>query len=143
VVEVGDVYTNRDLGLTYRVVEVRDEDDDTVVTVQTLEEGVETYRTLDELRGMISEGTVVEADVDASEFDDADEDTGVEIDVSDDRGRYLKGGAIVLVALALAGLLVPIAGVVLKFAARFLIPIGIVVLAAYLLYSRLSGEYGA
>jgi len=141
VVKVGDVYTNLDLGLTYRVVELREEGGDEVVTVQTLEEGVETYRTLDELTEMMEDGVVVEADVDMSEFETA-EDEEFELDVSADNKKYLKGGAIVLVALFLSAVLLPVAGIFLKIAAKFLVPVAIVALGAYLMYRKLS-ESGA
>jgi len=139
-VDVGDVYTNLELDLTYRVVDVRDEGGETVVTVETLEEGVETYRTADELVSMLKSGEVVEADVPLDEFEEAD-DTDDAVPVATDDGgygRYLKVGGAVAVALVLAGVAVPVAGVLLRVAAKFLVPVGIAVLAAYLLYRALS-----
>lgn len=139
VVEIGDVYTNRELNLTYRVVEVRDEGDEKVVTVETLEEGVETYRTLGEMESMIEDGEVVESDVSLDEFENADEDAvPVESSLSGDTKRYLKILGAVGVGLLLAGVLVPVAGVLLKVAARFLIPAGILALGVYFLYRTLS-----
>lgn len=139
VVEVGEVYTNRELDLTYRVVEVREEDGESVVTVETLEEGVETYRTLDEMESMLETGEVVESDVPPDEFENADDDTvPVESSVSKGTKKYLKVAVAVGVGLLLAGVLVPVAGVLLKVAARFLIPAAIVALAVYLLYRTLS-----
>jgi hypothetical protein len=136
-VDVGDVYTNIELDLTYRVVDVRDEGNDMVVTVETLDEGVETYRTADELVSMLDSGEVVESDVPSDAFG-ADEDAeAVPVESSDDRG-YLRIAGAVVAALALAGVFIPAAAVVLKFAARFLVPVGIAVLAAYLLYRALS-----
>jgi len=135
-VNVGDIYTNTELDLTYRVLELRDEGDETVATVETLDEGVETYRTVDEIDSMLQTGEVVESDVTADAFDDADASDTVPVK-TDDRD-YLKIAGIVAVALALAGVFVPVAGVVLKFAARFLVPVGIAVLSAYLLYRALS-----
>lgn len=136
-VKVGDIYTNLELDLTYRVVNLREEDGETVATVETLEEGVETYRTVDELVAMLDTGEVVEARVSADAFDYTKEDDAVPVESADDRD-YLKIGVAVVAALALAGVFVPLAGVLLKFAARFLIPIGIAVLAVYLLYRALS-----
>mgnify|MGYP006896937333 CR=1 FL=1 len=139
VVEIGDVYTNRELGLTYRVLEVRDEGDEKVVTVETLEEGVETYRTLDEIESMLEKGEVVESDVSLDEFENADEDAvPVESSLSDETKRYLKILGAVGIGLLLAGVLVPVAGVLLKAAARFLIPAGILGLGVYFLYRTLS-----
>ncbi len=139
VVEIGDVYTNRELGLTYRVVEVRDEGDEKVVTVETLEEGVETYRTLGEMESMLEKGEVVESDVPLDEFENADEDAvPVESSLSGDTKRYLKIAGAVGVGLLLAGVLVPVAGVLLKVAARLLIPAGILTLGVYFLYRTLS-----
>jgi hypothetical protein len=139
VVEVGDVYTNLELDLTYRVVEMREEDGESVVTVETLEEGVETYRTLDELEKMLEEGEVVESDVPLDAFDEVDDDTvPVESSVSEDTKKYLKVIAIVGVGLLLAGILVPVAGTLFAVAARFVIPAAILALAVYLLYTLLS-----
>jgi hypothetical protein len=139
VVEVGDVYTNLELDLTYRVVEMREEDGESVVTVETLEEGVETYRTLDELEGMLEEGEVVESDVSLDEFEDVDDDTvPVESSMSEDRKKYLKIGAVVVFGLVLAGVLVPVAGTLFAVAARFVIPAAILGLTVYLLYTVLS-----
>jgi hypothetical protein len=139
VVEVGDVYTNLELDLTYRVVEMREEDGESVVTVETLEEGVETYRTLDELKGMLEEGEVVESDVSLDEFEDVDDDTvPVESSMSEDKKRYLKIGAVVVFGLVLAGVLVPVAGTLFAVAARFVIPAAILGLTVYLLYTVLS-----
>ena len=135
-VDVGDVYTNVDLDLTYRVVDLRDEGDDTVATVETLEENVETYRTVDEIVSKMESGEVIESDVPPADFDEVDDADGVPVE-TDDR-NYLKIGGAVVAALALAGIFVPVAGVLLKFAARFLVPVGIAVLAAYLLYRALS-----
>lgn len=138
-VNVGDVYTNRDLDLTYRVVEVREEGGDEVVTVETLEEGVETYRTVEEIVEMIEDGIVVETEVEASEFETVDEEE-FEIDLSVDNKKYLKGGAVVLVALFLSAVLLPVAGIFLKIAAKFLVPVAIVALGAYLMYRKLSEQ---
>jgi|GEM_PF-4816152 len=139
VVEVGDVYTNLELDLTYRVVEMREEDGESVVTVETLEEGVETYRTLDELEGMLEEGEVVESDVSLDAFEDVDDDTvPVESSMSEDRKKYLKIGAVVVFGLILAGVLVPVAGTLFAVAARFVIPAAILGLTVYLLYTVLS-----
>lgn len=135
-VEVGDVYTNVDLGLTYRVVNLRNEGDETVATVETLEEGVETYRTVEELVSMIDSGEVVESDVSSDAFEEA-EDTDV-VPVKGEDRNYLKAAGFVVAALALAGIFVPVAGVFLKLAAKFLVPVAIAVLAAYLLYRALS-----
>ena len=135
-VDVGDVYTNLELDLTYRVLELREEGDETVVTVETLEEGVETYRTVEELVSMLDSGEVVESDVSAEEFDEREGSGAVPVE-TDDRD-YLRIAGAVVAALALAGVFVPVAGVVLKFAARFLVPVGIAALAAYLLYRALS-----
>lgn len=138
VVEVGDVYTNRELGLTYRVVEVRTESDETVVTVETLEEGVETYRTLDEMESMLEKGEVVESDVPLEDFENTDDAVPVESSGTGEAKKYIKVLAAVGVGLLLAGILVPVAGIFLKIAARFLIPAAIVALAVYLLYRTLS-----
>lgn len=139
VVEIGDVYTNRELGLTYRVVEMREEDGDRVVTVETLEEGVETYRTLDELEAMLETGEVVESDVPLGEFENADEDAvPVESSMSEDTKKYLKVLAVVGFGLLLAGILVPVAGALFAVAARFVIPAAILALTVYLLYTLLS-----
>ena len=139
VVEVGDVYTNLELDLTYRVVEMREEDGESVVTVETLEEGVETYRTLDELEGMLEEGEVVESDVSLDAFEDVDDDTvPVESSMSEDRKKYLKISAVVVFGLILAGVLVPVAGTLFAVAARFVIPAAILGLTVYLLYTVLS-----
>lgn len=136
-VDVGDVYTNLDLDLTYRVIEVRKQDGDEVVTVETLEEGVETYRTVSEIDEMLEEGTVVEADVEESDFETGEKED-FEIEVSDDSKRYLKGGAIVLAAILLSVVLLPVAGIFLKITAKFIVPVAIAALGAYLLYRRLS-----
>lgn len=139
VVEVGDVYTNRELDLTYRVVEIRDERGETVVTVETLEEGVETYRTADELEKMLEEGEVVESDVSLDEFENADDDAvPVESSMSEDTKKYLKVLAVVGFGLLLAGILVPVAGALFAIAARFVIPAAILALTVYLLYTLLS-----
>lgn len=139
VVEVGDVYTNRELDLTYRVVEMREEDGDRVVTVETLEEGVETYRTADELETMLETGEVVESDVSLDEFENADEDAvPVESSMSEDTKKYLKVLAVVGFGLLLAGILVPVAGALFAVAARFVIPAAILSLTVYLLYTLLS-----
>lgn len=139
VVEVGDVYTNLELDLTYRVVEMRDEGDETVVTVETLEEGVETYRTADELETMLETGEVVESDVSLDEFENADEDAvPVESSMSEDTKKYLKVLAVVGFGLLLAGILVPVAGALFAVAARFVIPAAILSLTVYLLYTLLS-----
>lgn len=139
VVEVGDVYTNREIGLTYRVVDLRDESDETVVTVETLEEGVETYRTLDEIESMLKEGEVVESDISLDEFENADDDAvPVESSVSEDTKKYLKVLGAVGFGLLLAGILVPVAGTLFAFAARFIVPAAILALTVYLLYTLLS-----
>jgi len=139
VVEVGDVYTNREIDLTYRVVSVRDESDETVVTVETLEEGVETYRTLDEIKEMIQEGEIVESDVPLDEFENADDDAvPVESSVSEETKKYLKVLGAVGFGLLLAGILVPVAGALFAVAARFVIPAAILALTVYLLYTLLS-----
>jgi hypothetical protein len=135
VVEVGDVYTNLDVDLTYRVVELRQEGGEEVATVETLEEGVETYRTVTEIAEMLESGEVVEADVPQEEFDGGEKAVPVE---SGDTRRYLKIGGAAAVAVVVAGVLVPVAGVLLKVAAKFLVPVAIVCLAAYLLYRSLS-----
>jgi len=137
VVEIGDVYTNLDLDLTYRVTEVRKQDGDEVVTVETLQEGVETYRTVSEIVEMLEEGTVIEADVDESEFDTGKKED-FEIEVSGNSKRYLKGGGLVLAAVLLSVILLPVAGIFLKITAKFLIPVAILALVAYLLYRRMS-----
>lgn len=137
VVEVGDVYTNLELDLTYRVVDIRAEEDEEVVTVETLEEGVETYRTVDEIQEMLSSGDVVEDDIPLDEFENADEDA-VPVESSNDTRKYLKIGGIVAVALVLGGIFLPVAGALLKIAARFLVPVAIFALAAYFLYRTLS-----
>lgn len=133
--DVGDVYTNVKLDLTYRVVDLRDEGDETVATVETLEEGVETYRTVEELVSMLDSGEVIESDVSLDAFDDIDD---VTIPVETEDRNYLKIGGAIVAALALAGIFVPLAGIFLKLAAKFLVPVGIAVLAAYLLYRALS-----
>lgn len=138
VVEVGDVYTNLELGLTYRVVELREEDGERLVTVETLEEGVETYRTVDELRRMIESGDVVESEVPVSDFESSEETDTVPVKSPKDWGRYLKIGGAAALALVLAGVLVPVAGVLIKVAAKFFLPVAIVALAAYLMYRALS-----
>lgn len=138
-VEVGDVYTNLELDLTYRVVDIRAEDDDEVVTVETLEEGVETYRTVGEIQEMLDSGEVVEDDVPLDEFENADEEAiPVESSSEGDVRKYLKIGGIVAVALILGGIFLPVAGALIKVAARFLVPVAIFALAAYLLYRTLS-----
>jgi len=141
VVEVGDVYTNRELDLTYRVVELREENGDKVVTVETLEEGVETYRMLNELEKMLEKGEVVESEVSLTEFENAD-DNAVPVEssvsISEDTKKYIKILAVLGVGLLLAGILVPVAGIFLKIAARFVVPAAILVLGIYLLYRTLS-----
>jgi len=141
VVEVGDVYTNRELDLTYRVVELREENGDKVVTVETLEEGVETYRMLNELEKMLEKGEVVESEVSLTEFENAD-DNAVPVEssvsISEDTKKHIKILAVLGVGLLLAGILVPVAGIFLKIAARFVVPAAILVLGIYLLYRTLS-----
>ncbi len=137
VVEVGDVYTNLELDLTYRVVDIRAEEEEEVVTVETLEEGVETYRTVGEIQEMLDSGEVVEDDVPIDEFENADEEA-VPVENSRDTRKYLKIGGIVAVALVLGGIFLPVAGALIKISARFLVPVAILALAAYLLYRTLS-----
>jgi len=136
-VDVGDVYTNLELDLTYRVIEMRDENGEDVVTVETLDEGVETYRTVEEIREMVESGEVVESDVSPDEFDGS-VDGVVPVESSDERRRYLRYAGAAVVALLLAGVLIPISRALLFIAARFLIPLGILVLGVYLLYRALS-----
>ena len=139
VIEVGKVYTNLELDLTYRVVEIREQEGEEVVTVETLEEGVETYRTLDEMESMLEEGDVVEADVPIEEFENADEaEVPVESSMSEEKKKYLKIASAVVFGLVLAGVLVPGAGKLFLIAARFFVPAAILVLAVYLLYTTLS-----
>jgi len=86
---------------------------------------------------MLEEGTVIEADVDESEFDTGKKED-FEIEVSGNSKRYLKGGGLVLAAVLLSVILLPVAGIFLKITAKFLIPVAILALVAYLLYRRMS-----